>query len=112
MRRQTVLAKSAVMEARLTWYNPGEAMPVHGHRAHQLSWLLSGEMCETSRGTASELVRISRGIKPAGLPHATLYGPAGALVLAPNTDPDAPLCPAPPLPGAWAWSHPPARNPL
>ncbi|MDF1770014.1 AraC family transcriptional regulator [Maricaulis sp.] len=109
MRRQTVLAKSAGMEARLTWYNPGEAMPVHGHRAHQLSWLLSGEMCETSRGTARELVRISRGIKPAGLPHANLYGPAGALVLALNIEPDAPLCTDLTLPGDWDWSAPSAQ---
>ncbi|WP_297731225.1 AraC family transcriptional regulator [uncultured Maricaulis sp.] len=109
MRPQTVLAKSVGIEARLTWYEPGEAMPVHAHDAHQLSWLLAGEMCETSRGHARELVRTSRGIKPSGLPHANLYGPAGALVLALNIDPEAPLCADLPRLDDWDWSAPSAN---
>ena len=89
MKRQTILATVPGLDIRLTWYQPGEAMSAHVHDRHQVSWLLGGEMRETSGSRERDLLQVSRGVEPAGCSHANDYGPAGALILALNIDPDA-----------------------
>ncbi|WP_121209804.1 helix-turn-helix transcriptional regulator [Maricaulis maris] len=104
MKRQKILATAPGLDIQLTWYQPGQSMADHVHADHQVSWLISGDMRETSAGREHDLLRVSRGVKPAGCRHANLYGPDGALVLALNLQPGSPFCAD--LPGLddWVWA--------
>lgn len=104
MGRQRRLASGAGFDVRLSWYAPGAHMDSHVHDRHQVSWLLAGELRERSAGREFEFVDLSRGIKPAGCPHANVYGRSGSLVLALNIDPESDLCDAIPGLDDWRWS--------
>ena len=104
MGRQRRLANGAGLDVRLSWYEPGAHMDRHVHDRHQISWLLAGELRERSAGREFELVDLSRGVKPAGCPHANVYGRSGSLILALNIDPGSDLCDAIPGLDDWRWS--------
>ncbi|WP_300531472.1 AraC family transcriptional regulator [Maricaulis sp.] len=77
----------------------------HEHDAHQLSWLLSGELYEERGGRSCEILSAARGFKPADCVHANIYGRHGALVLSINLD-EAKTTEL--LPGRardWRWTH-------
>jgi len=112
MRPQARLISGAGLDVRLTWYRPGERMAPHAHDCHQISWLLSGELRETGVAGERDVVRTSRGVKPAGFRHANAYGANGALVLALDIDPDAESCTGLPDPGDWDWIETPVDTPI
>ncbi|MFY0636705.1 helix-turn-helix domain-containing protein [Maricaulis maris] len=112
MRRQKTLITGAGLDVRLTWYRPGEQMAPHTHGCHQISWLLCGELRETGGRHEHEVIRTSRGVKPAGFRHANVYGAGGALVLAVDMDPDGPACSDLPGPGDWSWAEASSDTPI
>lgn len=112
MRRQKTLVSGAGLDVRLTWYRPGERMAPHAHACHQVSWLLCGELRESGGVREHEVIRTSRGVKPAGFRHANAYGVSGALVLAVDIDPDGPACSDLPGPADWGWVETQSDAPL
>lgn len=112
MRPQARLISGAGLDVRLTWYRPGERMAPHAHDCHQISWLLGGELRETGGAREQDVVRSSRGVKPAGFRHANVYGVSGALVLAVDIDPDATICADWSGPGEWGWGASRADTPI
>ncbi|WP_323761605.1 AraC family transcriptional regulator [Maricaulis sp.] len=112
MRPQARLIRGAGLDVRLTWYRPGERMTPHAHDCHQISWLLGGELRESGGAREHDVVRSSRGVKPAGFRHANVYGVSGALVLAVDIDPAATICAGSPGPGEWGWGASRADTPI
>jgi AraC family transcriptional regulator len=86
-RRKILYAKNG-LNAAISYYGPGECMKLHTHDTTQVSWLLAGEMCESSRHLTRDICLPSCGVKPAGLEHANDYGRHGALILALNIEQD------------------------
>src|SRR4051812_15432877 len=56
-------------------------MPRHDHEIASLSIVLGGDLLESSGATEAHGRAWSLAIKPAGAPHANLFGPAGAVVM-------------------------------
>lgn len=104
-RRQKTLHQSPGVCVRLSYYGPGERMLPHEHDAHQLSWLLSGELYEERGGQSCEILSAARGFKPADCVHANIYGRHGALVLSINLDDEKTAELLPDKARDWRWSH-------
>ena len=68
------------LSATLSHYPGSGCQDRHHHDHTQISFLLGGELAERLDGRDYRLTGIARGNKPAGAPHADLWGPTGALL--------------------------------
>jgi AraC-like DNA-binding protein len=68
------------VRATLTHYPSGGRHPAHAHDHTQISFLLSGELCERLGGEYYRASGVARGHKPAGIVHDDEWGPGGALI--------------------------------
>ena len=84
---KTLFANSEIA-VRLCYYQRQSEMSEHYHDNHQVSFLLSGEVLESSKHSTREVLAPSVGFKPAGFTHANQYGDNGTLILSLNISPD------------------------
>ncbi len=83
-----VLFANSDIAVRLCYYQRQSEMPDHYHDLHQVSFLLSGEILESSKQSTREVLAPGVGIKPAGFTHANQYGDNGTLILSLNISPN------------------------
>ena len=86
--RARTLHEGDALKVRLCHYGPDDAMAMHAHDCHQLSWVLAGEFREITRSDEADVSGPSAALKPAGLDHADAYGPDGALIFSINIGED------------------------
>lgn len=106
--QRRVLSQGEGRRIVLTWYPPMHTMADHAHDADQRSVLLAGSLQERAGSRMGELIAGVTGYKAAGVKHANLYGPNGALILAL----DGPAPQAVRSRGDWLWRGGQALNPI
>jgi len=102
-RRKILFDKSGV-KVSLSYYKAEDDMQLHDHDHLQVSWLLSGDLLETSRAKDREILMPSVGIKPAGFVHANNYGRHGSLILTVGIKPGSPYQDIYLAHDDWHWS--------
>ena len=97
-----MLAQARDLDWTVWRYRPGQAMARHDHDRGSLSIVLAGDVLESSGGDEEHGRAGSLVVKPAGAPHANLFGPWGAVMMSIKPGPEWDQA----LKGsAWRWRH-------